>query len=180
MMRAHLRLNQVGTAIFSHKHTPLASHQLYSKSFLFNNTTQQMSFTQMKSHSLAKSKGTAMTDLVSPKLSWVYILSSMFNVSSMINDVAPKQPPTMAPCLQPINGTAQLIFCVFNQQRYSYHTSTIDAHRPCTGAPATIPTRRSLLPEPTYMELHPTTIGIRRTIGVPWGIIRHQTSKTFK
>ena len=186
-----------------------------------------MSFTQMKPHSLAKSKGTAMTDLVSPKLSWVYILSSMFNVSSMINDVAPKQPPTMAPCLQPINGTAQPTFCAFNQQRYGYHTSTMDAqclantitnsgkystscatnspgygsythHSTCNLKSATDVQSlcadevleslqlqlyhgvRELYPavmlhlhddhscpEPTYMKLHPTPIGNRRTIGDP-------------
>ena len=101
MMRAHWRLNQVGTAIFSHKHTPSASHPAIQQVPLSSTTQQESLHTQIMSHSLAKSKGTAMTDLVPPKLSWVYILSSMFN------GVAPKQPPTMANCLQS-HGTAAL------------------------------------------------------------------------
>ena len=127
MMRAHLRLNQVGTAIFSHKHTPPASHPAIQQVPLSSTTQQKSLHTQIMSHSLAKSKGTAMTDLVPPKLSWVYILSSMFNVSSMFNGVVPTQPPTMATSLQPINGTAKPTYCHFNQQRYGYHTSTMDA-----------------------------------------------------
>ena len=128
----------------------------------------------------------------------------MFNVSSMFNDVAPKLPPMMAPCLKSPNGTAKTTYCAFNQQRYGYHTSIKDAQclantmTNCgiatqvtvaihinsetskTSSMLTAHGVRGLYPaemlqlhddhsypEPTYMELHPTTIGIRRTIGVP-------------
>ena len=180
MMRAHWRLNQVGTAIFSHKHTPSASHPAIQQVPLSSTTQQESLHTQIMSHSLAKSKGTAMTDLVPPKLSWVYILSSMFS------DVAPTQPPTMATSLQPINGTAYVMGAVQINSETSKRSSMLNAHvralqqlRVRELYPAEmLPLHDDhSCPEPTYMKLYPTIIGNWED---NWRYVRYTTTPNIQ
>ena len=166
--------------IQSQTHATCKSPSYTASPFVFNNTTLQMSLhIQIMAHVTSKSNGTALVHYNVPKkLNWAHILPSK------TSDI-PTQPPTMATCLQPLNGTAYVMGAVHINSETSKTSSMLNAHvrAPQQGVRKLYPAEMLPLhddhscPEPTYMKLYPTIIGNWED---NWRYVRYTTTPNIQ